>query len=556
MKKKIIELVNFNKLNTIILVLLTFSTFRYHKKYFDLFYFEQINPIKIFGEISFLLLISISLIYFLKLTKKNIIHLVTITVLWFIFSLIFNSNYIDPSYIKKSFQIIYCFFIFLAFKNNNEKLNFKVIENLIIFLIFITTLFSFSYNAGTHPNFVTQIYSLFFIYCFTFLFILLKFKKKEYIYFFFIIFFFIIFLNFEFLINTPYDFLDIELFTRKNNFSWIILFFFLLLLLFKNHRLNNRQDFSLFISIIMFSMIYCSIYIFLIEIISLMLILIDKKFQKSLKIISFICFIFVFIYLTFITFYIDTYIQLLNHVFNYIYNLDNLGIIVVRDQNFSFTYEVSQINYNISKLSTEIYLGLIHRAVLAKIYITNISNSIFMDNNYRIITEFFSFTFRDPNNTGFENNPFVTQFNYYLQRCINMKFRLQECLEYHRFLSNRDSFMGPRILVNANFSPEYLNDLIFSQKFNSPHNQYFDLINNFKFLGSGLILLMLVYTFNIILSKNNNEIFLIITISLLFILNFDNYLFYNYFNVSYFLWMLVGLSLNPNIIFNNNELNK
>ena len=113
--------INFDKLNSLVLILITFSTFRYHKKYLNLTHFNDINLIKIFGEICFLLLIFISLIYILRLSRKAIIYLLAISLFWSIASILLNYDIINFTYIKKSFQIIYCFFIFLVFFYDYES---------------------------------------------------------------------------------------------------------------------------------------------------------------------------------------------------------------------------------------------------------------------------------------------------------------------------------------------------------------------------------------------------------------------------------------------------
>jgi hypothetical protein len=58
----------------------------------------------------------------------------------------------------------------------------------------------------------------------------------------------------------------------------------------------------------------------------------------------------------------------------------------------------------------------------------------------------------------------------------------------------------------------------------------------------------------ILLFTKNNTNFLIIVLSMIIILNFDSYLFYNYFNLSYLLWVVLGLSININLKRNTDKL--
>ena len=58
----------------------------------------------------------------------------------------------------------------------------------------------------------------------------------------------------------------------------------------------------------------------------------------------------------------------------------------------------------------------------------------------------------------------------------------------------------------------------------------------------------------ILLFTKNNTNFLIIVLSMIIILNFDSYLFYNYFNLSYLLRLVLGLSININLKRNTDKL--
>jgi len=220
---------------------------------------------------------------------------------------------------------------------------------------------------------------------------------------------------------------------------------------------------------------------------------------------------------------------------NKFFNLENLGVIKVSDQNFSFIFEVSQINFQDSKIFTDIYLGLIHRAAIAKIYMSNLFDGLIINNNHIITTEYFSFNFIDPAKTGFHNSEIVKNYQNLLPECINLKLRLNECALYLNQLENQQ------------FSPIYLDELIFTQKFNSSHNQYIDLLNSFKYLAIILMFVIGITLFKIIINNKLNNMFVSLVFIITLILNFDNYLFYNFFNVSFVIWMFLGLSINPHI---------
>ena len=145
MTKFLLNSIRFDKINSYIFILLALSTFRFNTIKFNFIYFNEVKVLMIFGQSCFLLLILISLIYLLKLTKKNIIYLTIISLIWSLFSITFNYDIINYIYIKKSFQIIYCFFIFIVFANLKDKLNYKLIESLIIFLILVNTMMQLSF---------------------------------------------------------------------------------------------------------------------------------------------------------------------------------------------------------------------------------------------------------------------------------------------------------------------------------------------------------------------------------------------------------------------------
>ena len=212
-----------------------------------------------------------------------------------------------------------------------------------------------------------------------------------------------------------------------------------------------------------------------------------------------------------------------------------MGVVKASDQNFSFISEISQISFNDSKFFTDIYLGLIHRVVIAKIYMLNIYDGLIIKDNHIIITEYFSFNFTDPAKTGFDKTEIVQNYINLLPECVNLKLRLNECAAYFGQLENQE------------FSPIYLDELIFTQEFNSSHNQYIDLINRFRYLSIFFIIVVGTTLLKIITNNKLNNMFISLFFITVLILNFDNYLFYNFFNVSFMIWMLFGISINNHI---------
>ena len=100
MTKFLLNSIRFDKINSYIFILLALSTFRFNAIKFNFIYFNEVKVLIIFWQSCFLLLILISLIYLLKLTKKNIIYLTIISLIWSLFSITFNYDIINYIYIK------------------------------------------------------------------------------------------------------------------------------------------------------------------------------------------------------------------------------------------------------------------------------------------------------------------------------------------------------------------------------------------------------------------------------------------------------------------------
>ncbi len=539
MKEKIFD---FDKINSLILFLLIFTNLRYFKLNYNFLVFNNLNLIQMVGEICLIFLILITFIYLIKLDKKDLINLSFLIFIWIAISLILNHQIIDFSYIKKSIQIFLCFFIFLVFSKNQNKFDFKLLENLTLILISSIIIFSFFY------------YDLFyFLLAYLFL-TLFYFIYTEKVFYFFSIFFFVVLIFYlNFVLNARSDFLDIEIFIRKNNISWTILFIFFANLIYREKK-NTSLDFF----IILFTFIFCAKYVFLTQILVCGVIYISKKNIKFLNYFFAASIFLPILYLIIISMFTGYYFEYLNYVFNSFFNLKNLGTITSYDGFAEKTYEISQINYLVNNFFTEIYSGLTHRALLAEVYLQKILNNQIINDSFLINIKYYSIYLKELNSqesnifSNFYNSEFINNFSYYSKVCSKFSFRTYECAEKLGFLPMIQEYKGlpDHLTINHKAIQLFQNEVILTQNFNSSHNQFLDFLSKFGLLG---VLLFLFFIFQVIkiLKNNFNTINFKIIVSIIFLLlNFDNYIFYNYFNVSYLVWMFLGLSINTNYIKN------
>ena len=174
------------------------------------------------------------------------------------------------------------------------------------------------------------------------------------------------------------------------------------------------------------------------------------------------------------------------------------------------------------------------QAFVSRWYSTTYKNFIVLDNDIVIPNEMKRFEYYAP----------------FLEKCGELSIRGTNCFNQTGLfngyvVSNIDKFFSIHD-INNDSSFNHLS--IFNQNFNSPHNQYFGLLSNFGFLGLLIISISVYVFFKKILNKKNNLLFCIFILNLFIILNFDDYLFYNFFNVSYFLWLIIGLTCNKNLV--------
>ena len=326
-----LRIFNFEKINSIIFILLIYSNLRYFKISYNFTGIQDFNFIQIIGEILFYLLILISLCYLVKITKKILKNFIILILTWSMISLLINYQVIDFIYIKKTLQIFLCFYIFVVFSEEKKTIDFNLFENLLIIFISLVTLFAlFYYNL----IFFGIVYFLIFFLCLIFL------KKRLLFFNSSILFYLILYFYVHFYINAQYDYLDIEAFIRKNSISWVILLTFI-----ANKIFRKKKNLSLDFFIILFTLLFCAKYVFLIQILIYGLISLTKKNKRYLDYIFILSFLLPVIYTITIIFFTSHYLELINNIYNYIFDLENLGIIVATDNNLERIYEVSQINF-------------------------------------------------------------------------------------------------------------------------------------------------------------------------------------------------------------------
>ena len=518
------RILNFKKINSIILILLVYSNLRYFKISYNFTGINNFNFIQLLGEITFYLLLLTSAIYLVKINKKALKNLIILVFTWVLISLIFNYQELDFFYIKKTIQIFFCFFIFIVFSEQKEKIDFILLENLLTTFIFLITSFALFY------------YELYFFGSIFVLIFLALIRNKILFYKFAILFFSIIFIYVHFYISPQYDYLDIESFVRKNSISWFVLFAFI-----ANKIFRKQQNIYLDLFIILFTSLFLSKYVFLILLLIFGLIFISKIKNFILNYIFLFSCVLPILYTVIIIFFTGYYIEFINNIYNYIFDLDNLGIIFAIDENFQKTYQVSQINFQINNFFTDIYLGLTHRALLAEVFFQNIINNFIIDENYLLRVSYYSTSFAQNINSDdldnfnrFKNSDFIRNYELYFKKCSDLTLKIGECAMHFGYFDSQNNITQNIFQIN------------FNQKFNSSHNQFIDLITNFGILGILILLFLIFKIIKIIKTINYSYNFKILIVTILILLNFDNYLFYNYFNISYFVWILLGLSINLN----------
>ena len=161
--------------------------------------------------------------------------------------------------------------------------------------------------------------------------------------------------------------------------------------------------------------------------------------------------------------------------------------------------------------------------------------------NYFLRVSYYSVSFAqniNPENLSHFNNfiksDFIKNYELYFKKCSNLSMRIDECAQHFGYIDSKNN-------LSKNIS-----QIIFNQKFNSSHNQFIDLIVNFGVYAILIFSFLIFQIMKILKNISYSYNFKILVISILILLNFDNYLFYNYFNISYLIWILLGLSINLN----------
>ena len=557
---------NFNKINSLILVSLILSDLRYFKLDYDFLIYYNSNIIRLIGELSLIFLILSTCVYLIKHEKKSLINLLYLILIWVGISLVLNYDSIDLSYIKKSFQIFLCFFIFLVFSKSQNKLNFELFENLTIALITSVVIFSLAVPLNISPTdfafgrgwgrSMSYDNDIYFFYAFLFC-ILLGFVFNKKVFYFSSIFFFLVLIFYlNFFLELNWDVLDIEAFVRKNNISWTILLIF-----FANLVLREKKNNSFNFFILLFTFIFCAKYAFLAQILLYGIVFISKKNIKILNFVFFLSIFLTIIYLVIVSSFTGFYIDVLNNAVNNLFKIKNLGTVTSFDGLTERTYEISQISPRMNSYFSQIYVGLIHRALLAEVYLRHILNNQIIGDNFLINIRYHSFVLNEVDLQDLKifskfSSEFLNNFTHYSRMCGKLFYltsdRTYECAAKLGFLPliyEYNEYHGMNQLeVKHKIISLFQSDFWTNQNFNSSHNQFLDFPSKFGLIGFFLFLFLFFKIREILLNDFNTNSFKIILIVIFLLLNFDNYLFYNYFNVSYLVWMLLGLSINKNYI--------
>lgn len=543
------KLINLQNLNNLILILLILSFFRYHKLEISFSFFGNYNPIKFFGQIAFFLLLFLTTFYLFILNKKVIIYLLIIFLGWSTLSFLLNYNRIDYDYIKKSFQIFYCFYLFFVFSTIRLKLNFKFLEYISLSIILSTILFLIFYQKDIIQFHIKLLLFFLFVAISILFFLIQKNRLYQILSILLLLYFFLKLSFFEYNYIFKFNYFDdtIGLFTRQNSFSWMVMCLFSLKLFldFREKKFNK----SIYLLIISFSVNFLSVYILLSQLILIFLFLINFYFKNFLKPLLILFFITIFLYLYMIIFKTDFYIYLINTFFNFFGDSNAYGIINGKDKNNYFLYELSTLSQKKHGTLMDIYSGLIYRAVIAKLYLVNLFNGIHLDISYQMEIEHYYLSLE--NEIIIPND--MTKFKYYssfLEKCSQLSLRGSNCFNqtglFDGYVVNTiDKYFS---IHDISEDPGFKDLTIYKQQFNSSHNQYFDLLNNFGYIGFLIIAIGFYAFLKEIFSEKNSLFICIYLLNLLIILNFDNYLFYNFFNVSYFIWLNIGLIYNKNLI--------
>ena len=494
-------------------------------------------------------LIFIALITFIVLNFVEIIRnfksILTFSLLIFLTisfgnSIIFFNFDYDLEFFKKILQILICIFLFFHFSEKKININFFV------YSIFIILLFSFILTL------LTEIFGNAIL-------------RKI---FFFDFWFFRNFLHSDIIVDsvsqTRLNLLDKFLF-RQNSIGILINSLILFYLIKNKFEIKN-----------ILTLFFLTITIFLS----------DNTFSKVITISLFICFyitqipkfgkvllslVFVMIIIFLLIIYLidlQAIINSLNNIIYYIFKIFNYqidyfkyGYLGLSDNNFAIKYKVLSLDNfyslvsqkdlshmnNAHKIYFDYYFGIISRIAIFKFKLINYTNLNFVEilnspfqlnlypSGYLELTKKVTLD-NDISLSVLENNNIILDLNkklqsgYFAEKCINDDFSFITCLNYEIFK------------LHPNLEYTFYNPGHISQRLVSTHNSFLTLFLIFnKF--SNLLLVNFIIIFLYLLFFIRKE-FMFLFLGSILIMLFEDYLFFNRFNISIIFWILMAQCVN------------
>jgi hypothetical protein len=484
----------FTKENLSILItfLLCISLFREVK--FTSFGYS--NIINIISELSlFILIILLSLIFIFEksFSKKRFFYFVFFHLIFFCAILFINLHFntdtdLDLRYLlKRNFQIIFLFIVFIT--SLKYKLNIKIITNFLLIYILFLLFFSILQNGINDINFrnISRIHSISY-FALTFF---------GYIYFF------------------------------SNNFQYLkILFILSILFLF-------GSKFILFFCIFLISLKYLGKY---------------NNIANSWIFFS----LAIILFFSFSTAYPQKIIDHNTKLFNIILDLKDKTYLFVNDVNslkknkyLILKYEEDE-NRNIRKFKSfiySIYISINSRFVLSCYYLNDfINNKILTNDKLKINLNTVSLSWDANARTKTIIKLKEIGLNNYLDNCNNKSLGIYHCLlllnetiwddDINFLLSLPELKLIEFSGLNLNYG--------FKKDFFSSHNSLISFIYNFSYLAIIYIVITIFLIQNKILKKKITEKKILFLIFIITISLFEDYLFYNAYQVSIITFMTIG----------------
>jgi hypothetical protein len=456
---------------------------------------------------------------FSNLYKNQIVNII-----FFLFPFSFfrySLSGINDEYLVTLLKIIgsYCFYLIIFFLLVLGLLDSKkFIKRYLFYLTFIFSFLLFFYDI--HNIYLIKNFILINFILFVFLIFFYNQYKINVNYFLFSVSLFIVILILLLLKSETFLSFNLENIIRSNPVSYFI--FFVYAFLFFINKIGNKS--LLFFCI--FLLLFSSFYIKIATIILTISFFINKKKFKLLILSILLLLIFLNI-ISFLLIYYDLqiFINFFNFFFKFFLNTENNSLAFISDQYSSFYYQINpprditQINLNFY----ERYVGMISRLLIFKIHLNNLFNNNLHSADY--INHFYLHSVITTKEVNYILNSLNIDHFSLLKECHLNDIEIDKC-----FYSNTKFFLDDLFLYS----------LKINQSFNNSHNSFITLFNLYGVLGFFYLTLFIYLFLSLLLSKKilTNQIFFIICF--LIIINFEDYLFGNFFNLSIFIWIFFG----------------